>query len=213
MKFTLPFFLLLTVFTLQNIHAQAVEITPSYGYQFGSRLNYGSNFLRIQSSSQFGVVLGYEIDYGLIGELSYIHHGTELRISDRMVAPSEVRLSDLSANWLQIGASKYFETGQAQFFTGGGLGLVFLSPKNENLDILSQSLANSTEFAFSFKGGVNFMLNDIIGINLQGNLLFPVEWGGAYIGAGIGGISTGTRFATTTIIVGLSGGLIFRLGA
>ena len=204
--------LLLTVLALQNTNAQGVEITASYGYQFGSKLNYGSNYLKIDDSDQFGVVLGYEVRPGIMAELSYIHHGTELRIRDRIVAPGEVRLSDLSADWFQIGASKYFKTDKVKPFVGGGMGLLFLAPKNENRAIISGSLDNRTKFAFSFKGGVNIMLSEKVGINLQGNLLFPVEWGGVYIGAGTGGVSSGAALSSTTIIAGFSGGLVFKLG-
>ena len=56
------------------------------------------------------------------------------------------------------------------------------------------------------------MLSERVGINLQGNLLFPVEWGGFYIGAGTGGVSTGINTGTTIVMGGFSGGLVFRLG-
>ena len=56
------------------------------------------------------------------------------------------------------------------------------------------------------------MISEVVGINLQGNLLFPVEWGGVYVGGGTGGVSGGASVSTTTVIGGFSGGLIFRLG-
>jgi len=52
------------------------------------------------------------------------------------------------------------------------------------------------------------MFSERVGINLQGNLLFPVQWGGFYVGGGGTGINTGT----TIVIGGFSGGLVFRLG-
>ncbi len=205
--------LFIFVLAFQNTNAQGVEITTSYGYQFGSKLNYGPNYLKIDDSDQYGITLGYEVRSGLMAEISYIHHGTELRIRDRVVSPGEERLSDLSADWFQVGASKYFQTGKVRPFAGGGMGLLFLAPKNENRDIISGSLENRTKFAFSFKGGVNIMLSEVVGINLQANLLFPVEWGGVYIGAGTGGVSSGAALSSTTIIAGFSGGLVFKLGS
>ena len=56
------------------------------------------------------------------------------------------------------------------------------------------------------------MFSEVVGINLQGNLLFPVEWGGVFVGGGTGGISTGASVGTTTILAGFSGGLVFKLG-
>lgn len=205
--------LFITALAFQNTYAQGLEITTSYGYHFGSKLNYGPNYLRIDDSDQIGIVLGYEASPGIMVELSYIHMGTELRIRDRTAAPIETRLSDLSADWFQIGASKYFKTGKVRPFAGGGMGLVFFAPSNENRDIFDGRLYNRTKFAFSFKGGVNIMLSEVVGINLQGNLLFPVEWGGVYISAGTGGgVSSGAALSTTTIIGGFSGGLVFKLG-
>jgi hypothetical protein len=55
------------------------------------------------------------------------------------------------------------------------------------------------------------MLSDRVGINLQGNLLFPVEWGGFYVGAGTGGVSSGINAGSTIVMGGFSGGLVFRL--
>ena len=56
------------------------------------------------------------------------------------------------------------------------------------------------------------MLTEVVGINLQGNLMFPVEWGGSYVSGGTGGVGGGASVSTTTVIGGFSGGLVFRLG-
>lgn len=81
-----------------------------------------------------------------------------------------------------------------------------VSPSNENRDVIIGRLNSATKFAFSFKGGINYMFSESIGINLQGNLFFPVNYGGFYIGTGGAGISTGS----TVILGGFSGGLVFR---
>lgn len=51
------------------------------------------------------------------------------------------------------------------------------------------------------------MFTDVIGLNLQGDLFFPVDWAGVYVGTGGSGISTGS----TVILGGFSGGLVFRI--
>ncbi len=50
------------------------------------------------------------------------------------------------------------------------------------------------------------MITDVIGLNLQGNVFFPVNYGGYYIGTGGAGVSAGS----TLILGGFSGGLVFR---
>lgn len=189
--------------------AQSFEITPSYGYQFGTKLSYGSNYVKMEDSGQFGINLGFELQIGMMLDLSYYNMNSEVRIRDVIVAPFEQRLADLNLDWFLVGATRYLQSGPLKPFVGGGLGLVIISPKNENLDIVNSSFSSETRFAFSFKAGVNYMFSDVIGINLQGNLFFPVNYGGFYVGSGGAGISTGS----TVIFGGFSGGLIFRLDA
>jgi hypothetical protein len=206
-------FLFSVILTFSSIDsfAQTIEITPSYGYQFGSKLYYGPNYIKFEDGDQYGLTVGFETYDDVMVEVSYFHHGTEITILDRYYSPSTQRLADLSADWVMVGGTKYFETGNLRPFLGGSAGLVFVSPKNENRELFNGSLGSSTKFAFAFKGGVNIMLTDMIGINLQGNLMFPVQWGGAYVGVGTGGVSTGLGVRSISIIGGFSGGLVFRI--
>lgn len=209
LKVALLFSLLIAYF---NGNSQSVEIIPSYGYQFGTKLNYGPNYLKATDSDQFGLSVAYGLDDNLKIGLSYTRMGTELRIRDRIVSPSENRLSDLNFDWFQLGATRYFQTGKVRPFGGGGLGFVVISPQDVNRLIAPRGLDSTTRFAVSFKGGVNIMFSDHVGLNLQGNLFLPVEWGGVYVSGGSGGVSTGASVGTTTIMGGFSAGLVFMLG-
>jgi opacity protein-like surface antigen len=207
LKFVLPLILVALLFPLSSF-GQVIEIKPSYGYQFGAKLGYGPNYLKLDDSGQFGVTLGVEAANGLMAELTYINMSTELRIKDAFLgAPFETRLADLNVDWFLIGASKYLKTGKAKPFVGGGLGLVVVSPKNENRTIIDNGLSSTTKFAFNFKAGVNIMFSDAVGLNLQGDLFFPVDWAGVYVGTGGAGISTGS----TIILGGFSAGLVFKI--
>ncbi len=203
--------ILVTSLISHNSLAQSVEITPSYGYQFGSKLNYGPNYIKIDGSDQYGITIGFETFDEMMVEISYFHQGTELSIRDVFYGPSENRLADLAMDWIMVGGTKYFPSGNMRPFLGGALGMVIFSESNEDTSFVNSPLGGSTKFAFSFKGGVNIMFSDRIGLNLQGNLMFPVEWGGAYIGGGTGGIGGGVGLSSTTLIVGFSGGLVFRI--
>jgi len=212
MKHLKSLFLFLFTLFISSAWSQTFEITPSYGYQFGSKLEYGRNYIQFDDSDQFGLVIAYELDSGLMGELTYIHHSSQLNIRDAIISPRENRLSDLNADWVMIGASKYFKTDKVKPFAGLGLGFVFLSPKNENYTLINSSLSNETKFTFSFKAGANMMISEVVGINLQFNMLLPIEWGGVYVGGGSGGVSGGVSASGSTLIAGFSGGLVFRLG-
>jgi outer membrane protein W len=196
--------------TMQDINAQTIEITPSYGYQFGSKLNYGrSNYLKISDSDQFGVTIGYETFDDTMIELSYFHQGSSVKIRDIVESPSEQRLADLAGDWIMVGGTKYFPNGNIRPFAGGALGMVIMTPSNENRNAFPniRSYSSNTNFAFSFKAGVNIMLSNHVGINIQGNLMCPVNWGGFYIGTG----GAGASVSSTTVIGGFSGGLVFRI--
>jgi len=210
MKSKLLFIIAFTFFTITSSWSQIIEITPTYGYQFGSKLYYGANnYIKAESGDQFGITLGIEADYDMMLELSYIHHSTELRLRDVFISPIENRITDLSADWIMIGINKYFGDDMIKPFFGGSVGVVFLTNDNVNYEIVNYSISNNSKFAFSFKGGVNIMFSEAVGINLQGGIMVPVTWGGAYIGTGGGGISV----SGTTVIGTVSGGLVFRLGA
>ncbi len=194
-------------------HAQVIEVTPTYGYQFGGKLNYGSNYLKMKDGDMFGITLGYEVQSDYIFEATYINMGTELRIRDRIASPTESRLSDLNVDWFLIGGTRYFGNDKVKPFFGGQMGLSVFSPKNADRTIAPNGLDAITKFSFGFKGGVVVMFSEHVGINLQGNLLFPVQWGGFYVGGGTGGVSSGVNAGTTIVMGGFSGGLVFRLGS
>ncbi|WP_034062487.1 outer membrane beta-barrel protein [Lacinutrix jangbogonensis] len=187
--------------------AQSFEITPSYGYQFGTKLNYGPNYIKMEDGGQFGINLAFELQPSMMLDVSYYNMNSETRIRDVFIAPFERRLTDLNLDWFLIGATRYFKQGPLKPFVGAGLGMVLISPENENLDIVNSSFSSETRFAFSFKAGVNYMFTDIVGINLQGNLFFPVNYGGFYFGSGGAGVNTGS----TLIFGGFSGGLVFKI--
>lgn len=194
-------------------YSQAIEITPTYGYQFGAKLNYGSNYLKAKDSGMFGVSLGYEVRPDYMIEVSYFNMGTELRIRDRIASPTESRLSDLNIDWFMLGGTRYFGNDKVKPFFGGQIGFSVSSPKNVDRDIAPNGLDSATKFSMGAKGGVVVMFSERVGLILQGHLLFPIQWGGFYVGAGTGGISTGVNTGTTIVMGGFSGGLVFRLGA
>jgi hypothetical protein len=60
--------------------SQSVEITPSYGYQFGAKVSDYYGYLKAADSGQFGVNLAVEVRENLMGEISYLRHNSELSI-------------------------------------------------------------------------------------------------------------------------------------
>lgn len=207
MKKQIILFALLGFFSV-TVYGQSLEITGSYGYQFGTKADYLFGYVKAESSGQWGVSAGFEVQPKLIAKLSYVSMGTELRGRDLDFNNNrEVRISDLQNDWFLLGVHKYLKDGPVKPYAGGGLGLVIVSPKSVNRsEFPNLDLSSSTFFAFNIEAGVNFMFTKNIGLNIQGNLYFPVNYGGFYIGTGGAGFTTGS----TQIIGGFSGGLVFR---
>lgn len=107
MKKLFLFGILLVFAISSNLRAQAIEIIPSYGYQFGTKLNYGPNYVKLEDSGQFGISLGVELQSNLMVELSYYNISSESRIRDVIVAPFETRLADINLDWFLVGATRY----------------------------------------------------------------------------------------------------------
>lgn len=197
--------------------AQSIEITGSYGYQFGTRFDYIGGTLRVQPGGQWGIAAGAEIQPGMVVKLSYVSQGTDVTIQDILVNNGfETRIADIQNDWFLLGVQKYLKDGPVKPFVGGGLGLVVVSPKNEApiectgcipQETFTPNFSSNTYFAFNFEAGVNIMVSDVIGFNVQGNLYFPVNYGGFYFGTGGIGVTTGS----TQIVGGFSGGLVLRI--
>ncbi|MBO6632133.1 MAG: hypothetical protein JJ936_11375, partial [Psychroserpens sp.] len=71
-----------------NSFAQRIEITPSYGFHFGTKLDYGPNYIEVEDSGQWGITLGVETFDDVMVELSYTRMNTELSIRDVDLSPS-----------------------------------------------------------------------------------------------------------------------------
>lgn len=202
LKLTIFFIIVLT----SNIttQAQTVELTASYGYQFGSKINYGwNNSIQLKESDQYAFTLGVDMFEGMMTEVTWVHHSTAINVYDPRFENSKI--ADLNADWITAGASKYFEYDKFRPFIGGGLGLAIFNSKNESIEV--GPLNTQYYFAVSGKAGVNYMFTESFGLNIQANLMVPVQWGGFYIGTGGGGISA----SSTTLVGGFSGGLVYRL--
>jgi hypothetical protein len=141
-------------------------------------------------------------------EISYTRHFGGLYDYNHIDwIPGEEFITNIAVDNFQVGTSKYFadESELVRPFLGGGLGFSVITPQN--------GYSSSTKFSFSFKGGVNLMFSEVVGLNLQGNLYFPVQWGGVYISGGSGGANGGVSLSTTTIVGGFSTGLVFKIDA
>lgn len=200
-------FIALSAFLFQA-QAQRIDLSLDYGYQLGTKLKYGSNYLKASDGGFFRGIAGFEVGNGTMLELTYMKMNADFLIRDVLISPNEGRLADLSMDWIHLGSTQYFDSlSDITPFFGISAGATIFTPKNENRDITSRDLSSTTEFSFALKGGVIFNLSDVIGIKIQGDLMFPVSWGGVYVN-GFGG---GVYASGTTVMGAFTGGLVFTI--
>jgi outer membrane protein W len=196
--------LTISIFINNTISAQTVELTAAYGYQFGSKSEYGWNeYVKFDEGDQYSFTIGVDMFQGVMTEVTYTHQSTSIIQKDNELGTE--KLMDLNADWIMVGASKYLTKDKLRPFIGGGLGMAIFNPNNE----IPRVGRVDTKFylAFSAKAGVNYMFTEQLGINVQGNLMIPIQWGGVYIGTGGAGLSGSSNI----LVGGFSGGLVYRL--
>jgi hypothetical protein len=192
------------IFSL-NSNSQTVELTAAYGYQFGSKSNFGfSNSIKINDGDQYSFTIGVDMFKGIMTEVTWIRQSSDITL--RYQGETD-RLTDLNMDWIMIGASKYLTKDKLRPFIGTGVGAAIFNASNENQDILDRPIDTKWYLAVSMKAGINYMFNEKWGLNVQGNLMVPIQWGGVYFGGGGPGV-TGT---SNILIGGFSGGLVYRL--
>jgi len=203
------------IFCLPELsNAQKIELTPLYGYQLGAKLNYPGGFIRLDDGDQYGLALTVNVRPEMGIELFWLRQDAEMTIRDNIFVPFETRVSDMAVDWFQVGGVRYLQLQNEKIipFGGASLGLAVFTPSNPNTDLVNQSLGSTTRFSFAINGGVKIMVNERIGIRLQGQLLVPVEWGGIYVGIGTGGPSTGASVGSSILMGAFSGGIVIGLG-
>lgn len=208
MKKIYLFLFAILVFATLNTNAQTFEITPQYGFQFNSKLNYNGGYIKFPNSGQYGVTGGVNFGSSLDFEFSWTHQDSEIRIKDILFDPYEER------NWGDVAINHYLFGGVQKFgyrdefkpFLGVALGWSTFSPENNGGAAIN--LDSYTTFTFAVSGGAKFMLNDTFGLRLQTQLIMPVYGGGVYWGGPYGYVG----YSNVAAMFNISGGIIIAFG-
>lgn len=204
-------FVLLLATLIPLVGVSQVEIAPFAGYMFGGGVNYYQGELKINDNMNYGASLIVpDIQWGTDLEINYTRMDSKARFRANPAYPDfEDTEFNVSVNYIQVGALKKFNEGEA--FTPFGsfsLGAAIFSPKNDISDVW--------RFAITLGLGGKYMISDRVGIMLRGRLMLPMIFGGVggYVGIGTGGTSGGlTLNSYATIVQGdFNGGLVFVLG-
>ncbi len=183
----------------------AIEITPTFGYQWGGSVQGYEGEIVVDDGAQYGLILGYRVQKELVVEFFWSYLPSVAHFEPyylTTVDPSLIGLStDMDTHYFQLNAVWETGRGKTKPFLGAGAGIVMFSPSDSRYE-------TNVYAAMNFSGGLKVYLSEKIGLRLQGRLLMPlyVSGGGFYVGTGGAGVSVG---AGVPILQGdLSAGLI-----
>lgn len=210
MKNTLKISVLLFFVTIV-MNAQGIEITPQYGYQINSKLNFNRGDIKVRGSGEFGITGSVNVGRGLAAEFSWLQQNSDLKVNHVEGPANNGDWGDISINHYQFGAVQHFgNDDNVRPFFGVSGGWSTFNPENnfyDNGDVDAPPYLNTTTtFTFGISGGVKYMFSNHVGIRLQGNLLLPV-YGGVYYG-----YYPYQGYSNVVALLNFSGGLIFAFG-
>lgn len=183
----------------------AIEITPTFGYQWGGSVQGYEGEVVVDDGAQYGLMLGYRVQKELVVEFFWSYLPSRAQFEPYYLTTVDPDLlgasTDLGTHYFQLNAVYETGRGKTKPFLGAGAGIVMFSPENSRYE-------TNIYAAMNFSGGVKIYLSEKLGLRLQGRLLMPlyVSGGGFYVGTGGAGVSVG---AGVPIVQGdLSAGLI-----
>lgn len=191
--------------------AAQVELTPFGGIMFNGNVNFYQGKLKFSDEIDYGLILGIPIDYGVKIEISYTRSESEAVWTPGFSYEDDFPATkfNLNINYFQIGAIKDMEI-QDDFFGYGGLtlGAAYYNTTTDISDVW--------RFAFGLQAGLKYFFSDVVGLRLQGRMLFPIYGGGTgmYCGIGTGGSSCGLSYGGSAFVLqgDITLGLVFRIG-
>jgi opacity protein-like surface antigen len=192
----------------QPVLAQ-IEINVYGGYVPNSKTMYSYNGyrLKIDGNGNFGVGLGYNTPFGIVGELSYMRYSSTLSQDGGIV--EIVDPQPINVEYYQLGLMKPLMDGE----TFIPYGLFSLGASRFNPTEVSEDY---WRFAVNLGVGMKYFFTDKVGIKVQARMLMPLYFGGIGFGCGIGtggsSCGGGAYFGAEIIQGDFTGGVVLRLG-
>jgi len=177
MKLSFPILctLILYLVIISNLFAQKFELTPFAGYRFGGKMNgieiqsqdsLATGELKIVNGINYGLIFDISLNNDLQLEFHVERQNSELILRENE-SQDEVKLTDLTVDYYQVGLVIQPNTGATRVFIDFTFGLTRFDAK-ENLE---SEMRYSTGLAL----GLKRYLNKKIGLRLQS------RWTATYI--------------------------------
>lgn len=193
---------LLTV-TASQATAQGVEITPYAGWQVFGRLALVNGDLELPSEANFGVIVGFPVQFGTDIELVYNRQNTAVRF-DPTAPGAKEKLFDAAVEYYHIGGLREGLPGRR--FTPFGTasaGATHFNPADDR--------GSEWRFSMALGLGGKSRVSERVGVRFQTRLWFTYlpQSSGAFCTPG--GCVAGVA-GNLVSQVDFSGGVVIRLG-
>jgi hypothetical protein len=203
--------LLITLISNESFAQKKGEFSIFAGYQMlGSAevYNYYNNGnsnvsgeLDIKDAMYYSAAIGINTSRETFAEIQYIYQPTSVTF-DPYTSGFQNQTFDADVHYI-LGTAYYLKqfsrTGSGYF--GLSIGAAGLAPQND--------LDPAWRFAFGLTLGMKFLLSKNIGIKIQSQGLFPIQWAGGTLYAGSGGSGFGVSAGTSIVQINVGGGLYY----
>jgi len=189
----------------QNLLAQKIEITPTYGYMFAGKMSVIEGDINIKNDANFGIILDIPVEKGMMAEISYSRLNTQTTL-EQPSPEIDMDLGDLAVEYYHAGAVINVKSkGNIRPFGILTMGATRFAPQEEKY-------ADSWMFSVSPGGGVKIFFTENIGIRLQARLLIPIYFKNGILYGGSGGGGFVVTAGIPIIQADVTAGLIIALG-
>jgi hypothetical protein len=170
-----------------------------YNYNYYGNQNVDGD-LDINDAAYYSAAIGINTSRETMAELQYIFQPTSITFSPY----SSFQSTTFNADVHYILGTGYYvkqfsRTGSG--YAGLSIGAAGLVPQN-NLD-------PAWRFAFGLTLGLKFLLSKNVGIKIQSQGLFPIQWAGGTFYAGTGGAGYGVSAGTSIVQINVGGGIYY----
>jgi hypothetical protein len=170
-----------------------------YNYNYYGNQNVDGD-LDINDAAYYSAAIGINTSRETMAELQYIFQPTSITFSPYNSFQSTTFNADVH---YILGTGYYIKqfsrTGSG--YAGLSIGAAGLVPQN-NLD-------PAWRFAFGLTLGLKFLLSNNIGIKIQSQGLFPIQWAGGSLYVGTGGAGYGVSAGTSIVQINVGGGIYY----
>jgi opacity protein-like surface antigen len=203
--------ILLAIFVLSpaTFSQNRIELSISSGYQMLGTIDayYNPGFegeFDINDAAFFSAVFGYKVEREIIFEVQYLYQPT--KTSFKYTGSAEIAFpaisDDINVHYIMLGA--LYEKPFSKSATGYGGLLIGTSGIVPVKDYESE-----WRLAFGITLGAKFLVSDNIGIKIQTQGLFPIQWGSGSIYIGPNGEGYSVTSGTLITQVNVGGGLFY----